>query len=83
MVKVLLRVVPPDEPSDPGATESGRGPCGVQGLGPVRNSARPLNATRIRLSSSGTGSARIVVANDLALDEWTKLGDFLIVDAER
>jgi len=24
-----------------------------------------------------------VVANDLALDEWTKLGDFLIVDAER
>ncbi|MEC5150556.1 hypothetical protein [Cryobacterium sp. GrIS_2_6] len=41
------------------------------------------NATQIRVSSAGTGNARIVVANDVVLDGWTKLGDFRIVNAER
>jgi hypothetical protein len=51
--------------------------------GTVSSCGSDDNATRIRVGRSGTGSARIVVANDVVPDGWTKLGDFLIVNAER
>jgi hypothetical protein len=36
----------------------------------------------MRFSGSGTGSAKVVSADDLVPDGWTKLGDFLIVNPE-
>jgi hypothetical protein len=38
------------------------------------------NATRMRVGGSETGSARVVVADDLIPQGWTKVGDFLIVN---
>ena len=40
------------------------------------------NATRMAVGGSGTGSARLVVANDVIPAGWTKLGDFLIVNPD-
>jgi hypothetical protein len=40
------------------------------------------NVTGMRVGGSGTGSARVVVADDLIPEGWTKVGDFLIVDPD-
>ena len=40
------------------------------------------NVTRLRVSGTGTGSARVVVADDVIPDGWTKLGEFLIVNPD-
>ncbi|TFD76990.1 hypothetical protein [Cryobacterium fucosi] len=52
-------------------------------VGSASGCGSDTNATRMRVSSDGTGSARVVVANDIIPAGWTKLGDFLIVNAER
>jgi hypothetical protein len=48
--------------------------------GAASGCAADANATRMQVSGSGTGSARVVVSNDVIPDGWTKLGDFLIVN---
>jgi hypothetical protein len=50
--------------------------------GAVSGCASDTDATRMRVGGSGTGSAKVVVANDIIPDGWTKLGDFLIVNPE-
>ena len=50
--------------------------------GAASGCASDADATRMRVSGSGTGSARVVVADDIIPDGWTKLGDFLIVNPE-
>jgi hypothetical protein len=40
------------------------------------------DVTRMRVGGSGTGGARVVVANDSVPKGWTKLGDFLIVNSD-
>ena len=50
--------------------------------GAASSCASDVNATHLWVSSSGTGSARVVVADDVIPDGWTKLGDFLIVNPE-
>ena len=51
--------------------------------GAASSCASDVNATRLWVSSSATGSARVVVADDLIPDGWTKLGDFLIVNPDK
>jgi len=50
--------------------------------GAASSCASDVNATRLWVSSSGTGSARVVVVDDIIPDGWTKLGDFLIVNSD-
>ncbi|TFB54417.1 hypothetical protein [Cryobacterium tagatosivorans] len=50
--------------------------------GAVSGCASDADATRMRVGGSGTSSARVVVANDIIPDGWTKVGDFLIVNPE-
>lgn len=50
--------------------------------GAASGCAADANATRMQVSGSGAGSARVVVSNDVIPDGWTKLGDFLIVNPE-
>ena len=50
--------------------------------GAASSCASDVNATHLWVSSCGTGSARVVVADDIIPDGWTKLGDFLIVNPE-
>ena len=38
------------------------------------------NPSRMRVGATGVGSARVVVADDITPDGWTKVGDFLIVN---
>jgi hypothetical protein len=40
------------------------------------------NVTHMRVGGSGTGSARVVVADDRLPDGWTKVGVFLIVNPD-
>ena len=51
--------------------------------GAVSGCAADDNPSRMRVGGSGTGSARVVVADDIVPDGWTKLGDFLIVKPEK
>jgi len=50
--------------------------------GEVSGCASDADATHMQVGGSGTGSARVVVANDIIPDGWKKLGDFLIVNPE-
>lgn len=52
------------------------------GNGAASGCASDRNATRMRVGSSGTGSARVVVPDDLIPEGWTKVGDFLIVNPD-
>lgn len=52
------------------------------GIGVVSGCGSDRNAAQMRVGGSGTGSARLVLADDVIPDGWTKIGDFLIVSPE-
>jgi hypothetical protein len=52
------------------------------GFGAASGCGSDGNATRMRIGSSGTGSARVVVADDTVPEGWTKISDFLIVNPD-
>jgi hypothetical protein len=52
------------------------------GIGVASGCGSDRNAAQMRVGGSGTGSARLVLADDVIPDGWTKIGDFLIVNPE-